>query len=249
MKLRKLNRNNAKKEKPKTPLMKCLAPGVLLAALALTPTNSKADEKQSSQETADAKPGLSVAVAAGGYDTVSEPILGAEIAVNYPVASWLTVDTKTSILSRVADSNSVELDEAELDLTFPISGPVTATVIGYRSQYYAVLYGAGVAFHLELPKSFALHLVPQVNDGPLVPVPLNATADTKYVSIALGAVPIVNHSMLDKPAPLIGVDASIAVHVKSVDIFVKVFEMTTMDSDKKLEVGVLNLNGGLRFNF
>jgi|GEM_PF-3083317 len=213
----------------------------LAAGLMLCSANARSDEKPAEKNTS-----LSASFITGAYDKVDNFILGAELAGSHTLFDTIALDAKTSLLSRATDSNnSLELDEIELDITTPIAGPVSATAFGYRSQYYAVLYGGGVAFHLSLPKGFGLHLAPQVNDGPLVPVPLSATLDSKHVSVMLGVVPIANYAALDKPAPLIGGDAAVTVHLDSVDLFVRAFEMTLMEGSKA-SLGVLNLQGGVR---
>ncbi|MBD3210305.1 hypothetical protein GF318_02900 [Candidatus Micrarchaeota archaeon] len=227
---------------------KWAASPVLAAGLLLGTPRVAAEQAPAPAETQPAGPSISAAVTAGGYDIASTPVLGAEIAMNYQPAETLTIDAKASALTRVENSNGAELDEIELDLTVPISGPFSATAFGYRSQYYAVQYGGGVSLHLELPHGFGLHAAPQITDGPLVPIPVSVTSDVGPVSLMLGIVPVANLPMLERPAPFLGADASVTVHVGSMDLFVRAFEMTLIHDDRSLEIGVFNVQGGLRFN-
>lgn len=231
----------------KNTVKKWAAVPVLVAGLMLYSATARTDEKPA-EAPAEKTTSLSVSFITGAYDKLSAPILGAEIAGSHTAFDILTFDAKASALSRVADSSALELDEIELDMTVPIAGPLSTTAFAYRSQYYGVLYGVGEAFHLSLPKGFGLHVAPQVIDGSFMPVPVSATLDSKYVSAMLSVIPIANHAAFEKPAPLIGGEASITGHINSFDIFVRAFEMTTLDSDNKASLGALNLQGGVRFN-
>jgi hypothetical protein len=168
--------------------------------------------------------------------------------MSYTPTKRLTVDAIASVVARVDGSNALELDELELDLTMPIEGPVSATALFYRSQFYDVLWGAGVNVHVELPRGFALHFAPQLNNGPLVALPLSVTSDAGPVTLMFGVVGIANHSAMELPAPMLGFDASVTVHVGSMDLFVRGFEMTRRTPGNGFDVGVLNLQGGLKLH-
>jgi hypothetical protein len=228
--------------------MEWVAAPVLAAGLLLSSANAKAEEGQQPAEDTARRPSFTASFTGGAYDQASSPVLGAGMSMSYQPTKRLTVDAIASAVVRVDGSNALELDELELDLTTPIAGPVSATALFYRSQYYDVLWGAGVNVHVELPRGFALHFAPQLNNGPLVALPLSVTSDVGPVTLMLGVVPIANHSMLESPAPLIGADASITVHIGNMDVFVRGFEMTTMDSDRNLGLGVLNVQGGLKLH-
>jgi hypothetical protein len=228
--------------------LKWVAAPVLAAGLMLSPAKAKAEEGQQPAEDTAKRPSFTASFTGGAYDQASCPVLGAGMSMSYQPMKRLTIVAMASVLSRVNGSNALELDELELDLTMPIKGPVSATALFYRSQYYAVLWGAGINVHVQLPHGFTLHVAPQVLNGPLVPIPVSVTSDIGPVSLKLGIVPVVNHSMLDSPAPLIGADASVTVHVGSMDIFVRGFEMTKRDQDNRFELGVFNVQGGLKFH-
>lgn len=227
--------------------LRWMAAPALAAGLMLSP-NAKAEEGRGQADGAATRPSLTATVSGGAYDVASSPVLGAGMSMSYAPTKRLTVDAIASLVSRVDGSNAVELDELELDLTTPLAGPVSATAILYRSQYYDVLWGAGVNVHVQLPRGFALHVAPQVNNGPLVPIPVMVTSDIGPVSLMLGLVPIANHPALDLPAPMLGVDGNIAVHIGSMDVFVRAFEMTRRLPGNSYDVGVLNIQGGLKFH-
>jgi hypothetical protein len=227
--------------------MKWLAAPVLAAGLLLG-QNAKAEEGQQRAEEEARRPSFTATISGGAYDVASSPVMGAGMGMSYTPTERLTIDGIASVVARVDGSNALELDELELDLTTPIAGPVSATALFYRSQYYDVLWGAGVNVHVGLPHGLALHCAPQVNNGPLVAIPVMVTSDVGPVSLMLGVVPIANHSAMELPAPILGFDASVTVHVGSMDIFVRGFEMTRRLEGNRFDVGVLNLQGGLKFH-
>ncbi len=225
------------------------AVSVLAAGLMLISPVAKAEkkpaEKPKKELKTDAKPKVSRTISlrlmGGAYDKGETPFVGIGISGSF--------DFKDVVIDVIADGifsdfKGFELDQAELDVTFP-AGPVAIMPFVYRSHYYDVRLGAGAALHI--PK-IDLHIAPHwLKTGNVIPVPISYTPSFMKgkVGMLIGIVPIANYSALPKPAPLIGAEFRFTMEiVKGLKAYIRVFEMTLKDG-KKLSVGMLNAQGGL----
>ena len=213
---------------------------LLAAGLMLVPAKAKADEPRD-------KPKASLIFNGGAYDKMESPFIGAGMSVSYSPVGFLTLDALTSVMVRVEESNSVELNEAGLSATMPITGPLSMTLFGARSQFYGDDWEAGAAFHFKLPNG-AIHIVPQVITGGFVPVPVVLDTALGPVNVSIGVITIVNHGAKERPAPLIGGEGVISIPIGDLELFAKLFEMTVITPSRDAEVGALSLQAGLKFN-
>ncbi len=223
-----------------------------IAAAALMATNlmplkdARADEQAKEQPKQEQEDSVSLSVRAKGgvYDMAETPFVGLGLTAGY--------DAGLAAFTLIADGmfskfETLELDHAELDITFPITSWMEITPYIYRSRYYDVDLGIGGA--VSFP-DVGLHMAPEWCCKELVPIAVFWTpsfADGK-VNAVVKPVVIANHSALAEPAPILGGELALSVEVaNSVGLYVKAFEMSLREGSE-WSIAVMNAQAGVEIS-
>ena len=135
--------------------------GTLLVSGLMLSGKANAEEKSVKQP----EKALSVKMSGGAYNQGKDPFIGAGVSGHLGY-EHVVFDATVDFIAK--DFKKVEIDNAELDITFPIHDYFALTPFVYRSQYYGgVNTGAGVILHV--PK-LNLHAAPHWCDGNLIEV-------------------------------------------------------------------------------
>jgi len=221
--------------------------GTLLVSGLMLSGKANAEEKAVKQP----DKALSVKMTGGAYNQGKDPFIGAGVSGHLGY-EHVIFDATVDFIAK--DFKKVEIDNAELDITFPIHDYFALTPFVYRSQYYGgVNTGAGVMLHV--PK-LNLHAAPHWCDGNLIAVPISYTPSMERLSMMVGIVLIPNHKMLldksDKTvaAPIFGTEIRMSYEVADdMKVYMMVFDMMMRDGKGKMSMGTANAQAGVEMSF
>jgi hypothetical protein len=145
------------------------------------------------------------------------------------------------------DFKNAELDQAKLDISFPVNQYFAFSPFIFRSQYYGgIPFSAGVVFHIpKLNLHFAPHWIQGINA-----LPLFISWTPKMSNLDLMVKVIVNtlHPINSKPAPLIGGEIKFSIKlIDKVNAYGKTFLMSAKNEENKMFIGAVSSQGGLEF--
>ncbi len=234
------------KDKQGTRKFARVAAVVFMASSLMPLKDAGADEpvKEQPKQEQDDSVRLAVRAKGGVYDMAETPFVGLGLTAGY--------DIRAAAFNLMADGmfskfETLELDHAELDITFPITSWMEITPYIYRSRYYDVDLGIGGA--VSFP-DFNLHVAPEWCCKELMPIAVFWTpgfADGK-VNAVVKPVVIANHSALAEPAAILGGELALSVEIaQSVSLFVKAFEMSLREGSD-WSMGVMNVQAGVEIS-
>lgn len=187
---------------------------------------------------------VSVRLMGGLYRTMEEPFMGLGVTTHLEFGR-VTLDFMADLMSRSDDL--IAPDHVELDLTFPMGPRMAMTVFSYISPGYydEPNVCTGTTFHFDLPRSFGLHIAPQLC-GPNMPVPVMITAEFMggRLNTLVGVIPVIN-GFVTEQGPVLGGEFQVSVRIADrLSIFAKVFEMNILQ-DSQFRMGSFSFQGGI----
>ncbi len=215
----------------------------LKRATANEPVPEPPKDEAAAEETGGKR--LSLRLMGGAYDKGETPFVGVGLSGGFDIGP-LAIDAMVD--GMFSDFKSMDLDSAELDITFPAGKHMAVTPYVYRSRYYGdVTVSAGAAFHFP---AINLHVAPEWDKGNVVPVSVFWTPNfwDGRIDTILKVVAIANFPALDDPAPVIGGEVKVSIKVgDGTQVYVRAFEMTLIEGSK-MSVGVFNVQAGIEIS-
>jgi hypothetical protein len=215
----------------------------LKRATANEPVPEPPKDEAAAEETGGKR--LSLRFMGGAYDKGETPFVGVGLSGGFDIG---LVAIDAIVDGMFSDFKSMDLDSAELDITFPAGKHMAIMPFIYRSRYYGdVTVGAGAAFHFP---GIDLHVAPHWLEGNVVPVPISWTPSfwDGRIGTMIGIVLIANSFALSEPAPIIGAEVRVSVKVAGgTQVYVRAFEMNLIEGSK-MSVGVFNVQAGIEIS-